>query len=706
MSLRPRSSASLTPVTAAALLLAAGLAPALVPSAALAAPNPVIVTGEPVGPPLAIDGEGLCGASAISQNIVVDFSGLTAPTYNAGVNAFMEAHANDREESTLRTIFDLSNNNSTGLMLSYGDFLDSPGCQKGGCDLYRNDTFTPFATRLRGFLNVTPALIHRPLHFGFYADDAVSLQIFDNKQNSYAVVTRPPILGAPTWRTTNQVTFRKEGLYAIEILYVEIVEHAALEMSLLVGDFADFELPANQMGSVSLKTSGFTLLTRNAFFQTVSGLDAFPDPNTCQQCNRQFAGLPGNGGCQEKYYCNEAAVCAPCTTSLFCGETCSPCGGKTPFCINVNGKSICAPCRDDRDCPSMHCNMTTHECDDCDKDDDCEKGKICNPSHTCVPCNTSDHCAGVACNCCPQGRPFCAPVQTPGTLPGSDGGQDNLPTCVECRTDADCAGPGHAPGMKCDPVGGTCLRAIPTCNTADRCGQLCERCPEETPYCVSGSPEVGDPNVYASCVECRWDSDCGEGSFCLASKCARCVTDRRCGKRCSACTGDTPFCLAVAGPSGSDLTATDATCVRCLADPDCHGGRCDPRTHTCDNPTMACAAGLHWDGARCVECYSDGHCCGGGCDKATGSCTASCQDSNGCLGNQHCSPWTRNCEPGHEDPDVAPPPCDYLNCATAPVTQRGTHGGRGRPLAPSSVVALAAAAAAIAMALRRRRAGA
>ena len=41
-------------------------------------------------------------------------------------------------------------------------------------------------------------------------------------QAAYPVVTRPPVLGSPTWRTTNAVTFSFAGLYPVEILYAEI----------------------------------------------------------------------------------------------------------------------------------------------------------------------------------------------------------------------------------------------------------------------------------------------------------------------------------------------------------------------------------------------------------------------------------------------------------------------------------------------------
>ena len=46
-----------------------------------------------------------------------------------------------------------------------------------------------------------------PIHIGFYSDDSVSLTFFDKTHNAYPVITQPPVLGKPTWRVTETVTF-------------------------------------------------------------------------------------------------------------------------------------------------------------------------------------------------------------------------------------------------------------------------------------------------------------------------------------------------------------------------------------------------------------------------------------------------------------------------------------------------------------------
>ncbi|HVG60422.1 MAG TPA: outer membrane exchange protein TraA family protein, partial [Hyalangium sp.] len=301
----------------------------------------VVVSGDPVAPSPDQPGTGLCVANSVSSDPATDFPQSTS-SYIGGMNDFIERTVTSRTTYVLRTPFDLSNNYSTPPTSSRGDFVDAvPGCMSFGCDFFVVDPTVSFGSRFRGYLNVTPELLNKPLHFGFYTDDAVSLVIFDRNNVQYQVINRPPQLGAPTWRTTNSVTFQKPGLYPIEILYAEVTDHAALEMSILDGVFVDFERTAPQ--SLSLSNSGFLLVPPERFFQTETGRPSFPDDPTtpqdelsqCQQCNRANANAPGNGGCglNSGYYCNGAALCAPCDTARVCGPSCSPCGQSTPLCV-------------------------------------------------------------------------------------------------------------------------------------------------------------------------------------------------------------------------------------------------------------------------------------------------------------------------------------------------------------------------------------
>ncbi|MCE9670945.1 hypothetical protein LY474_24350 [Myxococcus stipitatus] len=655
----------------------------------------VIVAGPPIVPALDGSGQGLCVASSIWTRTLNEFP-QTRGTYLDVINGFIEEPASrqNRVTTVLRTPFDISNNLNDGRTLSYGDFVgqvSAPGCSMGGCSfnvINDNDAFTSFVSRFRGYLNVPSTLVGKVIHFAYYADDAISLVIYDRTQ-SYVVVNRPPQLGAPTWRTTNSITFNQPGMYAVEILYSQVTEHAALEMSMLVGSFADFERGANQPPIINLYNAGFQLLQPAQFFQTENGLPSFPENlNQCAQCPRASADDNRYRECGPYYYCNSAALCARCDSARFCGEDCSPCGQSIPYCANVNGRTQCVQCTEDSQCPNGRCDLTDNMCRGCNEDADCPENGRCDLStnqctgcnddsdcpgatcdeesstcvqctddthcpgdqacapethtcvecnvdeqcdrgetcsnHQCVPCNTNDACAGNSCNCCPNGTQ-CAAL-TPGAAP----------SCVECTADSQCA-----EGQKCDPLNGRCVTELPECNTADACGPSCAKCPGERPYCLDG--EV--------CVQCRTDLECGDGQFCVSGECSACTTDRHCGERCTACEGDTPFCL-------SDGSVQNSACVGCRGDEDCGSGQCNPTTRACENVgacAVTCDEGLVCNGESCVQCFADAHCpCGGTCDLGTNTCSTSCTDSEDCLGVQHCSAKTQVCERGRRKPGTDP----------------------------------------------------
>ena len=607
--------------------------------------------------------------------------------YLDGMNAHMEANSATRMTSVLRSAFDLSNNLNDGRVLSYGDFVNAvSGCAQGGCPFHYTDPNTKFVSRFRGYLNVTQDMVGRVLHFGFYADDAISLVLFAKGSQRYNIVVRPPEIGAPTRRITNSVTFTQSGLYALELLYVQIVEHSALEFAVLDGAFTDFDRPANQPPVVPLNASGFSPVQPAQLFQTETGRPSFPaNLDQCVQCDRQYANQSGNGTCGSSYYCNSAALCAPCDTNLLCGDTCSPCGPTAPICAQINGQFTCVACTQNSDCATGRCDTTTNTCTGCLRDSDCGSGRVCDEpnftcvqctadsecpgsqvcdltantcvecnedtqcdrgescsNHVCTPCNTNDACAGNSCNCCPNGTQCAAP--TPGAPP----------SCVECTTDSQCSN-----GQRCDTLNGACVDTVPECNTSDRCGPGCSKCPGERPYCLDG--EV--------CVQCRNDLECGDGQTCVSGECSSCTTDKRCGPRCDSCGGDTPFCL-------SDGTVQNSVCVGCVNDSDCGSGTCDPTTRTCSNTgacAVTCAEGLVCDGSACVECFADTHCpCGGTCDLNTNTCLETCADSGDCLGVEFCSAETQQCERGRRKPGTEPQGGAFCCGTTAEDTPTGS----------------------------------
>jgi outer membrane exchange protein TraA len=649
------------------------------------------VFGNPVRDSPETQGTGLCTASKISNNSSQDFA-QDPLFFSDKFNAFMESSVGTRVESVLRTPFDLSNNNTevVGTKHSYGDFEDAvPGCRTGGCDFSPsilnedNKDSIKFGVRFRGYLNVTPAITESPQHFGFFTDDAVSFVLFDKEGRRYDVINRSIDVGFPTWRTTNSVTFDHPGLYPVEILYAALGGDSAVELSILAGAYVDFEREASKTPAANLRDDGFTLVAPTSFYQTESGRTSFPDAFKCEQCNRRNAGDFTNSGCDESYYCNLAAVCAPCDTSEFCGPSCTTCGANEE-CINREGTFTCG-CSKDSQCPNGRCDLETNVCTGCNDDGDCKsQGKVCDvPSNTCVECNadkdcsggkycdgtqhvcrectsdahcprgescvanacqtcsSTDSCAGNSCNCCPGGLQ-CASLTQGGT-----------PTCVECTRDTDCA-----EGLRCDSANGRCVEELSECNTSDRCGPQCSRCPEERPLCLDGQV----------CVQCRADTECGDGRFCLSGECTLCTTDNRCGSRCESCADDTPFCK-------TDGTVKGSACVGCRENADCGpGGTCDLDTNTCGDTgcSVTCDEGTVCAGAECVECFADAHCpCGGTCDTVTNTCTTLCNDSSDCMGVEFCSPATQQCERGRRMANSAPGGGAFC-CGAAPEDTR-TH---------------------------------
>ncbi|AKQ66085.1 Glutamate synthase [NADPH] large chain [Myxococcus hansupus] len=394
------------------LLLVWGL---LIPLAAGA--QVVVISGRPVAPLPGTPGVGLCSAARVSRSPAADFP-QSQWAYIPGINAFLDADPGSRIDSVVQTPLDLSNNLNDGRTLSYGDFQGAvAGCPAGGCGFIYNDDLTSFATRLRGYLAVTSDMAGRSLQFGFYADESVSLTIIDGNQAHHPLINRPPTIGFPTWRAAKTVRFEQPGLYGVEVLYTNIGQHAALELSLRDGDgdLADFERQATTPPIIRLDAAGFVLMTPELFHQTESGWPSFPVSTECAQCNRQSANAPGNGGCEAGFRCNAAALCARCDSLNACGESCSPCGASAPYCVSQAEGFACAECRGDNDC------WVTEEC----------RVPTCSETGRCASNLAED---GTACRggTCQQGECMRVDAGTPdagevdgGAHPDEDGGSAN-----------------------------------------------------------------------------------------------------------------------------------------------------------------------------------------------------------------------------------------------------------------------------------------
>ncbi len=93
--------------------------------------------------------------------------------------------------------------------------------------------------------------------------------------------------------------------------------------------------------------------------------------------------------------------------------------------------------------------------------------------------------------------------------------------CVECTTNADCAGLDR---RICDTAGHRCVE----CLTDGHCTDVGERCSTVLGSCAVPCTSVadcpaGDPFCDAPvgfCVECQTDGDCANGGHCRNSHCA------------------------------------------------------------------------------------------------------------------------------------------------------------------------------------------
>lgn len=547
---------------------------------------------------------------------------LNPPGYlHDRINEFLDVIRTGSDFSHLQ-LFDFSNNYSA-IEARAGDYQTT--C---GSPLNRGCKFAPISTagkdyfvnRYRGFLNVLPAWMNKPVYVGVRTDDAAYLRIFDKTGTlplSQLAFTGGPNVSKLGRRIFNRVVFANPGLYPIEIGFVQLYEDAVLEVVITSEQafpqgwvfpseevFKSGQLDGAAENNLSNWTA-FQLIKPEQIFQSVSGKHAFPTPEQCAQCPRGDIGTAGaTSACGAGKYCNEAAVCDTCATNDHCGPDCQKCGGTTPVC---NGSS----------------------CVECTQDADCSTGNTC-VNNQCRPCTTDNTCAGNSCNCCPGGTQ-CMASTTKGQY-----------ICGSCTKDADCES-----GKRCDLSIMQCVADAGSCafdpaSPVEKCGPSCNACPTERPLCLG--------NVV--CVQCRSDLDCSSGNYCLSGECVPCTTDKRCGPRCGSCTQDKPMCF-----SDGKLSA-NAQCVECLDNSQCGPGAvCDQMTHTCSQACTQCATtpdGNVCSQERCVQCVSSAQCpCGSTCNVKTGQCSPGCANVEDCLGSQCCSRTDNKCVPGRCKPGHA-----------------------------------------------------
>ena len=674
----------------------------------------------PMSPP-ASDGLGMCGAfrSAGTEAAKIfkpnpDIVIAVTEAFSGSVNTFMDASPRDRFDETVLTPFDFSNNRRLNDEGSKGDYILTPGCQplEPGCQFPGSirsgaDLEKGFGTRFRGYLRVPKGWVGQSVHLGFFVDRAVALKIWDadpdtkdslQRFTEHLVLSHGPDLNGKPCRVTNTVIFKEPGIYPIEITGASILNSASTEFVYFVGDYTDIdEFTGSQESPFRTDPMRrWDLMLPTQFYQTLNGDPpyAYGDPSSYkpadlllgQQCDQNFKDAPRRvldrnpGVCDfeniplrppgaRAHYCNSAAVCAPCVVDTHCGVGCPACPEGQRCRLRRNGV---------RNDPYYYaCNL-------CQTDADCRRGQTCDDDGMCQE----------AASCCPDGTRWIniAPEGQPETF-----------ICSECEIDTDCKD--AAKGI-CDRENGRCIAAKPDCDTDDRCdvtgpgGAGCQSCKSidpNRPYCLNGN----------NCVQCKSDSHCPEGQFCLSGQCAFCTQDAHCGPSCARCPDAAPFCATPL----SDLNprqAADRKCVRCLSDAHCGDGeRCDQSTHTCSAADRSdCSPGQRGLGDRCVECYANNHCgCGRFCDLETNTCQQGCKDTADCQGTQCCSRETNTCLAGRCAPGMVHGGYS-CGCGMADVGTAQEEGGvpeSVRRVAQSRGTLLAAAATALLWLLLRRR---
>ena len=357
-----------------------------------------------------------------------------------------------------------------------------------------------------------PTLAGQPLHLGFYADDAVSLVIFDKAQTLLPGGHPPAAARRPHLAHHQHRHLQPAGaLPARDPVRRDRRARGARDVAASTGTFTDFELPANQVrAATSLQDRRLhPLRARPLLPDGERPRRPSPTRHAAQQCNRQFANLPGNGGCGPGYYCNEAALCAPCDSALFCGPTCSPCGGRHPVLRQPERQLTCVECRVDTDCrgdlqaatPTPHLPRVQR------------RRRLRRAARSATPTRA---CPAPRATTAPASRATAAPAAPAAVMKCAPLTAGGAPDVRRVLADADCAA-----GKLLRPDQRPLRRGA-------------ARVQHRRPLRPRLRALPGRAAAAASTARCASsaaaDLDCGDGSFCLSGGCAPCATDRHCGR--------------------------------------------------------------------------------------------------------------------------------------------------------------------------------
>ena len=297
------------------------------------------------------------------------------------------------------------------------------------------------------------------------------------------------------------------------------------------------------------------------------------DSNVCnglEDCNAAKTCVAGTPlVCDNGQYCDGTETC---NTVSGCVAGTPPCSGGTPVCIEDN--NTCVECVTDDNCTGGAV-CSNNICVECADDLDCpEDGDPCNGAEIC----TNSKCESSG-NPCAAGK-ICVPNNINATAPPQY-------FCVDCVSDDNCTDALFCNGSEtCD--NGTCYPGFDPCmqkaagaSAPAAYGPVCDEATDSCVECIADDNCTNEAEPYCvnnTCVACRNDADCDNGTFCDG---AETCDNGTCYPGQPPCQGDLPLC-----------DEDNDTCVECFDDGDCAG----------DNNTPLC------NGVMCVECIVDADC--------------------------------------------------------------------------------------------------
>ncbi len=412
---------------------------------------------------------------------------------------------------------------------------------------------------------------------------------------------------------------------------------------------------------------------------TACGGETRTKPQTCSSDAQCTGGKTCvSGTCQNPSSTPNGA----CTKSSDCGPG-KTCDAGECIASNTGGCQNAMDCPDGEYCSAGECvDGGGEEPDTCATTADCSNGEICSSAGECVGCTKSSDCTGgktcVNQQCTSQTCTGAADCIGSKCCQGTGCKKTELVnTCVQCMTDADCAGRRTRSSAakvcrdnQCTASGGSCS------SNADCGSQVCKGSPKTCQACAANSDcGTGKTCSNGQCSganpTCTKPSDCG-GLACVSGKCENCDNDNDCvnGSTKGLCDASTGKCGAVQCTTADQCGAGEACyepgrCGPCIADNECRSGQvcvitapdttgwCQsgPSTGTSCTSNAQCPQDLVCYQGQCTSCAQTSEC--DACEVCTifgNRCvtdtSGSCTPSTTCTSNSQC-PYGKSCVAGY-----------------------------------------------------------